>query len=136
MIYAGVADYEARYGTLGESEASRVELLLSDASMKIDALVEKYDINVCCKSDVLNAMCCEYVRYQMQFSAGSGVSAVTHQAGSFMETYTMRTELSFGRWAVRYFGDALGIDERGKAAGVKIAIHDRDGVIADDLNAW
>lgn len=136
MVYAGVADYEARYGALGESEASRVELLLSDASMKIDALVEKFGIDADCKSDVLMAMCCEYVRYQMQFAVGSGVSAVTQQAGSFMETYTMRTELSFGKWALRYFGDALGIDDRGRASGVKIAIHDRSGVIADDLNAW
>ena len=135
-IYASLADYEARYGTLGESESARVELLISDASLKVDALVERYGIDTCCKAEALRAMTCEYVRYQMQFAANSGVSAVTHQAGSFMETYSMRTELSFMRWALRYFGDALGISTPRKATGVKLALHDRNGVIADDLNAW
>lgn len=135
MAYATVEDYESRYGTLGESEAERVTTLLDDASLKVDALVARYGIDVDGKADVLTAMTCEYVHYQKQFAVGSNVSAVTHQAGSFMETYSMRSELGFDKWARRYFGDVLGITG-GMARTVKVAIHDRSGEIVGDLNDW
>lgn len=130
MAYATVEDYEARYGTLGESEAARVTVLLEDASLKVDALVVRYDLDASALADVLRAMTCEYVHYQRQFAVGSNVSAVTHQAGSFMETYSMRTDLGFDRWARRYFGDVLGISG-GTATSVKVAVHDRDGGCID-----
>lgn len=135
MSYATVEDYEARYGTLGESEAARVAVLLDDASLKVDALVSRFGIDAEAKADVLKVLACEYVHYQRQFAIGSNISAVTHQAGSFMETYSMRSELGFDKWAMRYFGDSLGISG-GMASTVKIAIHDRDGAIAGDLNDW
>lgn len=133
--YATVEDYEARYGTLGESEAARVSVLLGDASLKVDALVARYAIDAEAKADVLTALTCEYVHYQRQFAVGSNVSAVTHQAGSFMETYSMRSELGFDKWARRYFGDVLGISG-GAAATVKVAIHDGSGAMPGDLNDW
>lgn len=135
MAYATVEDYEARYGTLGESEAARVEVLLDDASLKVDALVERHQVDAEAKADVLTALTCEYVHYKLQFAIGSNVSAVTHQAGSFMETLSMRSELGFDKWAMRYYGDVLGISG-GTASSVKIAIHDRNGQIAGELNDW
>lgn len=133
--YATVEDYESRYGTLGASEASRTEAMLGDAFLKIDALVARRGIDAAAKKDVLCAMACEYVHYRMQFSAGSGLSAVTHQAGSFSETYSIRTELGFDKWAMRYYGDVLGI-AGGMASTVKVAIHDREGAMPGDLNEW
>lgn len=135
MEYATVEDYEARYGTLGESEAARVQVQLDDASLKVDALVARYDVDASAKAGVLTAMTCEYVHYQRQFAVGSNVSAVTHQAGSFMETYSMRSELGFDKWARRYYGDALGI-AAGAASTLKVAIHDRSGAMPGDLNDW
>lgn len=135
MGYATVNDYEARYGTLGESEAERVSVLLDDAALKVDALVSRYDLDTGALATVLKALTCEYVHYQRQFAVGSNVSAVTHQAGSFMETYSMRSELGFEKWALRYFGSALGISG-GMASTVKVAIHDRSGAMPGDLNDW
>ena len=133
--YATVEDYESRYGTLSESEAERTDVLLSDASLKVDALVARYSIDADAKADVLEAMTCEYVHYRQQFAIGSNVSSVMHQAGSFMESYNIRSEIGFDRWARRYYGDALGIT-RGMASTVKIAIHDRSGAMPGDLNEW
>lgn len=135
MGYATVNDYEARYGTLGESEAARVTVLLEDAALKVDALVDRYDVDKGARANVLRALTCEYVHYQRQFAAGSNVSSVTHQAGSFMETYSMRSELGFEKWALRYFGPALGISG-GMASTVKVAIHDRSGAMPGELNDW
>lgn len=133
--YATVQDYESRYGPLSESEAARIGVKLSDASLKVDALVTRYSIEADAKADVLKAMACEYVHYQMQFAVGSNVSSVMHQAGSFMESYNIRSELGFDKWARRYFGDALGI-AGGMASTVKVAIHDRSGAMPGDLNEW
>lgn len=133
--YATVEDYEARYGTLSESEASRVEALISDASLKVDALVERHGVDAAKKKDVLAAMTCEYVHYKRQFAVGSNVSSVMHQAGSFMESYNMRAEMGFDKWARLYFGDALGISG-GAATTAKVAIHDRSGAMPGDLNDW
>lgn len=135
MVYATVEDYEARYGTLGESEAARVTVLLEDTSRKVDALVARHAVDVDGKADVLAALACEYVHYKRQFAVGSNVSAVTHQAGGFMETYSMRAELGFDKWARRYFGDVLGISG-GAASTVKVAIHDGSGAMPGDLNDW
>lgn len=134
MGYATVEDYEARYGTLGESEAARVQVLLDDASLKVDALVERYQIDAQEKAPVLEAMTCDYVHYQTQFAVGSNVSAVTHQAGAFLETYSMRSELGFDKWVRRYYGDTLGLAPL--ATTLKVAIHDVNGQVAGDLNAW
>ena len=137
MAYATVSDYEARYGALGASEASRVSVLIDDASLKIDALVDHYGIDVTEKAEVLKAMCCEYVHYTTQFATGAGISSVTHQAGSFSESYSMRSELGFDKWALRYFGDVLGIT-RGGGSGttIKIALHDATGAMPHELNDW
>ena len=135
MEYATVEDYEARYGTLGESEADRVSVLLEDASIKVDALVARHGVDVDEKAVVLTALTCEYVHYKRQFAVGPNVAAVTHPAGSFMETYSMRAELGFDKWARRYFGDALGISG-GAASTVKVAIHDGSGAMPGDLNDW
>ena len=81
MEYATVEDYEARYGTLGESEADRVSVLLEDASIKVDALVARHGVDVDEKAGVLTARTCEYVHYKRQFAVGPNVAAVTHPAG-------------------------------------------------------
>ncbi|MBR3159512.1 MAG: hypothetical protein IKF14_10480 [Atopobiaceae bacterium] len=133
--YATVEDYEARYGTLGNTEAARVQLLLDDAAVKITALIERTGIDVEGKCDIFRVMCCEYVHYKMQFASNVGLSSVTHQAGSFMETYSLKSEMGFDKWARRHFGDVLGI-ATGSATTAKIAIHDRSGAIAGGLNDW
>lgn len=135
MAYATVEDYEARYRTLGESEASRVATKLDSASRKIDALVEKHMIDTEAMAPTLTDMCCDYVNYTMQFAVGANVASVTHQAGSFMETTSVRSELGFDKWAQKYYGDVLGITST-NAYSVKVAIHDRCGDMAGGLNDW
>lgn len=135
MAYATVEDYESRYGTLGESEASRVAVKLDSASYKIDALVEKYEIDTTALAPVLTDMCCDYVHYTTQFAVGANIASVTHQAGSFMETLSVRSELGFDKWAQKYYGDVLGITST-NAYSVKVAIHDRCGDMAGGLNDW
>ena len=135
MGYATVEDYEARYGTLGESEAERVEVLLDDAGMKVDALVARHGIDAEAKADILMVMTCEYVHYHRQYASDQGIASVTHQAGSFLETYTKKSEMGFDRWAMRNYGDMLGISG-GAAYSAKIAIHDRSGAMPGDLNDW
>lgn len=134
--YADIADYEARYGALGATEAARVAVQLDDAALSVDALVAAYSIDVAEKGAILKAMLCEYVHYRQQFGAAPHISSVTHQAGSFSETYSMRSELPFDRWALRYFGEALGIAGGGSATSAKIAIHDGTGAMPRDLNDW
>ena len=135
MEYATVEDYESRYETLGESEAARVQTLLDDASHNVDALVTRYSVDAQANADVLTALTCEYVHYKRQFAVDSNISSVTYQAGSFMETRSMRTALGFDKWALRYYGDVLGISG-GVASTVKVAIHDGSGAMPGDLNDW
>lgn len=108
--YATVQDYEAMFGALsGESEQSRVTLLLGNASMFIDALVETRGIDATAHAAGLKALCLDYTHSVVEDERMGGMSALTQQAGSFMETRSFRSrKKSFDAFARGYYS-VLGI---------------------------
>ena len=110
MAYATVQEYEAKFGALsGESEASRVSILLDDASMFADALVERRGIDATAKAAALKALCLDYAHVVLEDDRTGALSALTQQAGSFMETKSFRSrERRFDLFARDYYG-VLGI---------------------------
>lgn len=88
--YASIDDYEAKWGVLGESEASRVSAMLEDVSLYIDALVESKGIDVIEKENALKALCRDYAHRVYENERNGSLAALTHQAGSFMETQSFR----------------------------------------------
>ena len=108
--YATVQDYEAKFGALsGESEQSRVSLLLDDASMFIDALVEARGIDAAKHAAGLKALCLDYTHEVIEDDRLGGLAALTQQAGSFMETKSFRSrKKSFDVFARDYYS-VLGI---------------------------
>lgn len=89
--YATVADYEAKWGTLsGSSEESRVSVMLDDTSLYIDALVEQKGIDKTERAAALKALCRDYTHRVYENEKNGSLSALTHQAGSFMETQSFR----------------------------------------------
>lgn len=110
--YATVSDYEAKWGVLsGESEESRVQVMLDDVSLYIDALVEAKEVDVTAKADALKALCRDYAHRVYENERNGMLSALTHQAGSFMETQTFRRlQDDFDTFAQDYY-KILGISK-------------------------
>ena len=102
--YATVDDYEARYGTLGEAEESRVSAVLDDVSVFIDALVESKGIDVGSREDALMMLCRDYAHRVRENEKQGTLSSLTHQAGSFMETRSFkRLKDDFDAFASEYY---------------------------------
>ena len=103
--YATVSDYEAKWGTLsGQAEESRVSVMLDDVSLYIDALVEDNDVDVTAKADALKALCRDYAHRVYENERNGMLSALTHQAGSFMETQSFRRlQDDFDKFAEGYY---------------------------------
>ena len=108
--YATVSDYEAKWGPLsGTSEESRVSVMLDDVSLYIDALVEAHDVDKTAKANALKALCRDYAHRVYENERNGALSALTHQAGSFMETQSFRRlQDDFDRFARDYYS-ILGI---------------------------
>ncbi len=104
--YCTVSEYEAKWGTLsGESEESRVSVMIDDVSLYIDALVDAKDIDATDKADALKALCRDYTHRVYENEKGGTLSALTHQAGSFMETQSFRRlQDDFSAFARDYYG--------------------------------
>lgn len=88
MAYATVDDLEKYWRPLSESEEDQAAALLDVASIYLDEVIEKYDIDATAKADALNYVCCELVRRKMEAAAAVPLSSITQQAGSFSETIT------------------------------------------------
>lgn len=103
--YCTVADYEAKWGTLsGASEESRVSVVIDDVSLYIDALVEAKGIDAEDKSSALKALCRDYAHRVYENERNGMLSALTHQAGSFMETQSFtRLKDDFDAFARDYY---------------------------------
>lgn len=112
--YARLDDYEARYGTLGDSASDRIEQLLDDAALYIDAAVAKYDIDKEAKSAALTMVCCARARYVEE--RGDGTSSRTQQAGPYSLTVNYsRPVVDFDTWFNEQFGSLFGIGGGGIA---------------------
>ena len=113
MAYATVADYEEKWGVLGDSEASRVSVIIDDASLYIDELVKAKGIDEDERADALKALCRDYAHRVYENERNGMLSALTHQAGSFMETQSFRRlQDDFGAFARGYYA-ILGIRSGG-----------------------
>lgn len=89
--YCTVSEYEAKWGTLsGTAEESRVTVMIEDVSLYIDALVESKGIDATSKAAALKALCRDYTHRVYENERNGSLSALTHQAGSFMETQSFR----------------------------------------------
>lgn len=123
--YAVVEDYEERYGALGDSAARRVQTLLDDAALYLDAAVKKYGIDIEANSDALTMVCCARARYLEE--RGDGSSSRTQQAGpySYTVSYT-RSVKSFDSWLKEQFGSLFGIGSGGVCC-VALGFGDENG---------
>ena len=87
MSYAEVSDLEARLGrTLDTAEKERAEVLLSDASVYLDALVSPSD--VCVMAETLKIVCCNIVSRAMATTSSDmfGVKQATISADIYSQT--------------------------------------------------
>lgn len=122
--YAELADYEARYGTLGDSASERIEQLLDDAALYLDAAVTKYGIDKGAKAAALTMVCCARARYLEE--RGDGTSSRTQQAGPYSLTVNYsRPVIDFDSWLREQFGSLFGISGGGIAC-VALGIGDCD----------
>lgn len=84
MVYATVSDLEARWRTLTPEEATRAEVLLDDAAVRLD--VE------CPPSDPIDdegarkIVSCEMVKRALASPGGIGVNSIQEGAGPFQQT--------------------------------------------------
>lgn len=102
--YATVDDYEARYETLGDAEASRVSTLLDDVSVFIDALVESKGIDAVSSEHALMMLCRDYAHRVRENEKQGTLSSLSQQAGSFMEVKSFkRLKDDFDAFAVDYY---------------------------------
>lgn len=112
--YATVADYEAKYGTLsGPSEEGRVSVMLEDTSLFVDALVERKGIDRVERADGLKALCRDFTHRVYENEKSGNVTALTHQAGSFIEMQKFkRLKDDFDAFARDYYS-ILGVPNAG-----------------------
>ncbi len=103
--YATVADYEAKWGTLsGTAEESRVSVMLDSTSLFIDALVESKGIDVTARASALKELCIDFTHRRWENEKYGPFSAITHTAGSFMETQSIRRlQDDFSKFARDYY---------------------------------
>ena len=112
--YATIEDYEARYGPLGASASERVEMLLDDAALYLDAAIARHGIDVQKAASALTMVCCARARYLEE--RGDGTSSRTQQAGPYSLTVSYTKPVAgFDRWLREQFGDLLGIGSGGTA---------------------
>ena len=123
--YATVADYEARYGALGESAASRVSQLLDDAALFLDAAIAEHGIDTEGRAEALTMVCCARAKYIEE--RGDGSASRTQQAGPYSLTVSYSKGLvPFGEWLRAQYGDLLGIGGGGGVACVALGFGDPD----------
>lgn len=123
--YADIDDYQARYGALGDSAAERVDQLLDDAALYLDAAVERHGIDAQAKAEALKVACCARARYIEE--RGDGTASRTQQAGPYSYTVSYQKSLKgFDAWLREQFGELLGIGTGGVAC-VAIGYGERDG---------
>lgn len=122
--YATLDDYESRYGVQGDSASERIEQLLDDAALYLEASVAKYGIDENVSADALTMVCCARARYIEE--RGDGISSRTQQAGPYSLTTTWQKPIiGFDEWLRAQFGDLLGITGGGVAC-VAIGFGDED----------
>lgn len=87
--YAEIDAYEVFFGAVaGSAERERIEALLGKASAKLAEIVEENGIDASAKAAALEEVCCNMVNRRVRAASAAPVSAVTHQAGGFSETYS------------------------------------------------
>ena len=120
--YASVADYESRYGTV--ADAARIQQLLDDAALFLDAAVKRHGIDADVRADALSMACCARARYIDE--RGDGTASRTQQAGPYSYTVSYQKGLkAFDAWLREQFGELLGIGGGGVAC-VAIGYADAD----------
>lgn len=130
MIYAEIKELEAGWRELAPDEVSRAETLLARASLFLDEIVEKYNIDATSKADALSVVCCDLVQRKMEAASALPIASYTETAGAFSETTSFQRKRK--SWEL-YPEDLALLGVRNSKGGmVKIAIHNAEG---DDI-AW
>lgn len=118
MLFADVADIEARWRTLSDTEQARAEAKLTDASALISALLKKSGVAID-DSDDEQAEALRYVTCSMvirSMSAGEydafGVTNQTTTAGPYSQTFTFSNP-SGDMYLTRLEKSLLGINTSG-----------------------
>ena len=118
MLFADVADLEARWRTLSDSEQAQAEVKLGDASALLSALLKKSGVTVDTSDEeqlkTLKYVCCSMVIRAMSSGESDtfGLTNQTTTAGPYSQTFTFSNP-SGDMYLTRLEKSLLGINTSG-----------------------